>query len=222
MRRKAIKILKNLLDFIWPQFCLGCQREGSLCCGYCLNDILLVEPKAITWPDEDKKYFDACFICCEYQNKLLQKIIKQYKYSYLENLSSVLTNILERQARQLALGKNTIISNVPLHKNKKRQRGFDQTEIIARQLARQLDLQYQPLLKRVRATKTQAQLSKQQRMNNVADVFELLPAGGASAAGHNILLIDDITTTGSTLNQAAKALKNGPYGQIIALAIAKN
>ena len=217
-----MKILKNLFDFIWPQFCLGCNREGSLCCGYCLNDILLVEPKKINWPNSDKHHFDACFVCCEYQNELVQKIIKQYKYSYLENLSAVLVNILEKQARRLALGKNTIISNVSLHKRKYKQRGFDQTELLAKQLAHQLDFTYSPLLKRIKATKTQAKLSKQQRQQNVEGVFEVLDAGAVSGASKTILLIDDITTTGSTLDQAAKALKQANYNRIVCLVIAKN
>jgi len=217
-----MKILKNLFDFIWPQFCLGCNREGSLCCGYCLNDILLVEPKQIIWSDSDEHHFDACFVCCEYQNELVQKIIKQYKYTYLENLSVVLVNILEKQTRRLALSKDTIVSNVPLHKRKHRQRGFDQTELLAKQLAHQLDLGYTPLLKRIRATKTQAKLSKQERQKNVSNVFEVLGAGAARGAGKTVLLIDDITTTGSTLNQAAKALKQANYNKIVCLVIAKN
>ncbi|MBT6691140.1 ComF family protein [Candidatus Parcubacteria bacterium] len=217
------KILNNLFDFIWPQFCLGCNREGSLCCGYCLNDILLVEPKKITWPDSDDHYFDACFVCCEYQNKLVQKIVKQFKYSYLENLSTILVNILEKQARHLALGRNTIITNVPLHPRKQKQRGFDQTEILAKQLARQLNLSYSPLLKRTKATKTQAQLSKIDRQKNVSGVFKALHTASAnSGRGTEILLIDDITTTGSTLNQAAKALKDADYQKITCLVLAKN
>jgi competence protein ComFC len=149
---------------------------------------------------------------------LVQKLIKQYKYSYLENLSTVLVNILEKQSRRLALTKNTIISNVPLHKQKYKQRGFDQTELLAKQLARQLNLNYSPLLTRVKATKTQAKLPKQQRQKNVDGVFEALNTG----TGKTILLIDDITTTGSTLNQAAKALKQANYGKIVCLVLAKN
>lgn len=214
------KLLNNLLDFIWPQFCIGCNREGSVCCAYCLNDILLKERANISWPKENY-CFEQCLVCCDYHNQLVKKIIKQYKYSYLENMSDFLVNILEKQARRICLPKDTIISNVPLHSKKKKQRGFDQTEILAKKLAKKLDLKYIPLLIRTRQTKTQAQLSKSDRQKNVQGVFKASSAGDAGVAG-NILLIDDIATTGSTLNQACLALKNIGYQKITCLVIAKN
>lgn len=218
------KILKNFLDFIWPQFCLGCKTEGALCCGFCLNDILLKENNEINWPDKNNKYFKSCYICCDYQNKLLQKIIKNYKYSYLENMAVILVDILEKQSRRLNLPKNTIISNVPLHKRKKKIRGFDQTELLAKELSNRLELEYSPLLVRKRHTQAQAKLSKEQRQKNISDAF--LANKTASLSNHetasNILLIDDVTTTGSTFNQAAKALSKVGYKNIYCLAIAKN
>jgi len=219
------KILQTLLDFIWPQFCLGCKTEGILCCGYCLNDILLKEIAVIDWPDKKDFYFDACYVCCDYQNKLVQKIIKTYKYSYLENMADLLVDILEKQSRRLYLPPNTIITNVPLHKKKKRIRGFDQTAILAKKLALRLELDYQPLLRRTRYTRAQAGLAKKERQENMADAFTLnktAPLKQIQGAVENILLIDDVTTTGSTLNQAAKALKSAGYKKVYCLAIAKN
>ncbi|PLX25742.1 hypothetical protein C0580_01545 [Candidatus Parcubacteria bacterium] len=218
------KILQNFLDFIWPQFCLGCKTEGALCCGFCLNDILLQENNKISWPDKDKLYFEACYVCCDYHNKLLQKIIKNYKYSYLENMADLLVDILEKQSRRLSLPKNTIISNVPLHKRKRKIRGFDQTEILAKKLAQRLNLKYSPMLVRKRHTKAQARLSKEQRQKNISNAFEINKKDSLknSKSPKKILLLDDVTTTGSTLNQASKALKEAGYKNIFCLAIAKN
>ncbi|MCD4761176.1 hypothetical protein K8R42_04740 [bacterium] len=215
------KLLNNLLGFIWPQFCLGCKKEGGLCCAYCLNDIILEDSSKINWPDKNDFYFDECHVCCHYENRLVQKILKSYKYSYLENLAKLLVNILEKQARRLSLPEQTIITNIPLHKNKLKKRGFDQTEILAKKLAGQLNLKYTPLLKRIRQTKTQAQLSKTERRKNVSRAFKTLGAARQMPGG-TILLIDDITTTGSTLNQAARALKQAGYQKIICLVLAKN
>lgn len=216
-----INILKNLLDFIWPQFCLACHREGSLCCGWCLNDIILEDTTAIIWPDNDQLYFAACYNCCDYQNKLVQQLIKNYKYNYLENLGNLLTDILEKQARRLALDKQTIIVNIPLHKNKKRKRGFDQTEILAKKLAQRLSLNYSPLLLRTRDNKAQAKLDKVARQQNVSDVF-IINKKIIFPEDSSILLIDDVTTTGSTLNQAAKVLKENNFTNITCLVLAKN
>lgn len=214
------KFINYLLDFIWPQFCLGCGKEGSLCCAYCLNDIILEYDFAVSWPDKNDLSFNAGYICCHYQNQLVQKILKTYKYSYLENMSDLLINILERQARRLELPADTIITNVPLHRRKLKERGFDQTKILATGLAKQLGLSYQLLLRRIRYTKTQAQLKKAERQKNVAKVFEAPSAAGG--AGRTILLIDDITTTGATLNEASRALRQAGYSQIICLVLAKN
>jgi len=218
------KVFKNLLDFIWPQFCLACGREGSLACGFCLNDILLEEEQKIVWPDNNHQYFEACYTCCNYQNKLVQKLIKNYKYSYLENLSNIFVDILERQARRLTLPKNTIVVNVPLHKNKKRQRGFDQTELLAHKLAQRLSLTYYPLLTRTRNNTAQAKLDKSNREKNVLDIFAINQKAASRLAGgrHNILLLDDVVTTGSTLNQAAKALSQNSLVDIKCLVLAKN
>lgn len=218
------KVFNDLLDFIWPQFCLNCKREGSLCCGFCLNDILLDDDRAIVWPDGQIQYFDACYNSCDYQNKLVQKLIKHYKYNYLENLANILVDILEKRARLLALDKNTIVVNVPLHKNKKRQRGFDQTEILAKKLAKRLSLDYYPLLIRNKNNPAQAKLDKADRQKNVANIFTINKKVMLTVEKHhtNILLIDDVATTGSTLNEAAKILKDNDFKKVICLVLAKN
>jgi len=216
------RVFNILLDFIWPQFCLSCKKEGSLCCAFCLNDIILDDIEIITWPKQEI-YFDACYTCCNYQDKLVQKLIKNYKYNYLENLANLLTDILERQARRLALNKNTIIVNIPLHKTKKRKRGFDQTEILAKKLAKRLAKEYYPLLLRTKDNKAQAKLDKISREKNVKNIFKVNKKILSKLADNtNILLIDDVTTTGATLNQAAKVLKENKFNNIICLVLAKN
>lgn len=216
------KVFDFVLDFIWPQFCIICGREGYVCCGFCLNDILIEEQNKITWPDQNKFYFNDCYKCCDYKN--IKKLIKKYKYSYLENIAILLIDILEKQTRRLDLKKNTIIVNVPLHKNKKRKRGFDQTELLAKKLAKRLSLPYYPLLIRIKDNKAQAKLDKKAREKNVLDIFAINKKTALRQAqgGSNILLIDDVTTTGSTLNQAAKILRANNYQKITCLVLAKN
>lgn len=219
MKKSDLKNFINfLLDFIWPQFCLGCKTEGRLICGLCLDDILLKENTQITWPDKSDYFFTACHAACDYQNPLVQKLLKNFKYGYLENLADSLVDILERQARRLGLPRDTIITNIALHAKKRKQRGFDQTAVLAKKLARRLNLEYTPLLKRVKYTQTQAKLHKKDRLLNVADAF----AARKNGQNQTILLIDDVTTTGSTLDAAAKALKNARFGSIICLVLAKN
>ncbi len=217
---KFSNFINWLLDFVWPQFCLSCKREGNLCCGYCLNNILLSKPAKIIWPDKKQTSFEACYICCDYHDELVQKLIKNYKYNYLQNIANILVTILEKQSRRLALPRNTIITNTPLHKRKLKQRGFDQTDILAKKLARKLDLTYTPLLKRIKHTKAQAQLDKQARTKNLQNAF--VPNKSPQNKNNTVLLIDDVTTTGATLDAAAQALKTAGFVRIICLVIAKN
>ena len=133
-------------------------------------------------------------------------------------MADVLVTILEKQARRLALPRNTIITNVPLHKRKLKQRGFDQTDILAKKLAKKLDLTYTPLLKRIKHTKAQAQLDKQARSKNLDNAFVAIKQNQKNT----VLLIDDVTTTGATLDAAAQALKTAGIARVICLTIAKN
>lgn len=207
------KVFSTLLDFILPQFCLGCRKEGSLCCPQCLASLELLPLDPLPWADNHFT-FSACYICLDYKNKLVQRLIKAFKYQYLEHISDLLANFLYHQALKLNLPSNTLICNIPLHKSKRKQRGFDQTELLAKKLALKLNLEYSPLLSRIKKTKTQAQLSKEDRQKNMKDVFVL----NKEINYHPILLIDDIATTGSTLNEASKLFKT----KVICLVIAKN
>ncbi len=215
------KIFNFVLDFIWPEFCLGCQRESSLCCEQCLQNLKILPIYSQNWPDLAPPYFQSCYVTADYENKLIQKLIKCYKYDFIEKISDILVTILASQARNLNLPPETIITNVPLHNRKRRERGFDQTKILAEKLAKKLGLTYQPLLKRKKKTKSQAKLTKTERQNNMSGVFTILDAAAASGRGP-ILLLDDVATTGTTLNEASRALKSAGYQKIICLVIAKN
>lgn len=216
-----MKILDNILDFIWPRFCLSCKKEGSLCCKQCQEKIELLDINYQAWPDEKKFIFEKCYVCLDFQQTFAQKLIKTFKYQYIQELSSVLSDILYHQSQRIHLPTNTIISNIPLHLKKKKQRGFDQTEVLAKDLSQKINLPYQTLLKRVKFNKTQAQLNRSERLLNVENIF----ASKQKMYSSNIecvLLIDDIATTGATLNEAAKVLKLAGYPRIIALVLAKN
>ncbi len=207
------KIINNILDYIFPNFCLNCNKEGYILCNTCFESIKLL-------PLENKsqnQYFDNCYICCQYNDPLIAKIIKKYKYNCLKDLNKYLINILYRQAKRINLKPQTIITNIPLHKKKRNLRGFDQTEILAQGLAQKLNLEYKPLLKRIKNTKPQAKLKKEERKRNICNSFLTIN----SSNNKDILLVDDIMTTGETLNQASKVLKEY-NNKIIAIVIAKN
>lgn len=200
-------MIKNILEYIWPQFCLSCKKEGSLLCSSCSKKLI---------SSSKLKKEDNCYICLEYN--LIENIIKEFKYHYLENLSNILIDILYKQAKQLNID---YITNIPLHKKKKKQRGFDQTEVLAKGLSKKLNKPYYPLLKKVKNTKPQAKLNKKERIINLNNSFTKNKDMNISLFNKTILIIDDITTTGTTLKQANKTLKKDNCN-IINLVLAKN
>ena len=105
---------------------------------------------------------------------------------------------------------------VPLHPSRRRRRGFNQ----AADLARHLDVRVVHALRRMRATATQADLPAAQRHRNVRDAFAITPAG-RTIAGETVLLVDDVSTTGATLDACARALKAAGVKEVRALTAAR-
>lgn len=217
------KLWDNILDYIWPQFCLGCEQEGSLLCQNCLNEIQLLPADYQAWPEAKNDFvFSHCYVCLDYHQNLTQNLIKNFKYQYLQILQAPLTKILAKKIEQLNLNKDFIITNVPLHPKKRKKRGFDQTEILAKNLSTKINAPYYPLLKRCKNTKPQAQLERIERLDNLQEAFVAKEIDQNLVQNKTIILIDDVATTGTTLNEAAKALLRLAPKEIIALVLAKN
>ena len=216
------KYLNNFLDYIFPQFCLSCKQEGVIFCDCCLNKLELLPANPKPWLEESF-LFDQCHICLDYHNPVVKKLIKKYKYGYFDNLAETIATIYVKKITSLNLNNNFIICNVPLHIRKKKKRGFDQTELIAKKISVSTQIPYFDLLSRQRFTKAQAELDKEQRQKNMAQAFAInKKINSRELISHPVLLIDDIATTGTTLNEASRALKKAGFQQIICLALAKN
>ncbi|MBU1049547.1 ComF family protein [Candidatus Bipolaricaulota bacterium] len=118
--------------------------------------------------------------------------------------------------RQQELHHFDAVTYVPMTRKDRRARGFNQAEILARVIARQLDLPLKRLLTKSRNTRLQSQLTAAQRKTNLQDAFRLLPFDC-----ERVLLVDDIFTTGSTIEECARTLKRGGAQTVVAAAIAR-
>ncbi len=217
------KLWNNLLDYIWPQFCLGCEQEGSLLCQNCLANIQLLPADYQAWPENKNDFvFSHCHVCLDYHQALTQDLIKNFKYQYLKILQEPLTQILAKKIEQLNLNQDFVITNIPLHNKKRKKRGFDQTEVLAKNLSQKINVPYYALLTRCKNTKPQAQLERTERLNNLKQAFAAKEFDQNLVQNKTIILIDDVATTGTTLNEAAKALWILAPKEIIALVLAKN
>jgi ComF family protein len=115
-----------------------------------------------------------------------------------------------------------LVTAVPLHWRRRWERGFNQAELLAREISRRCGIPFVRTLRRVRPTRAQAGLSNTARRRNVATAFSCRRGvRDGSARGHNVLLIDDVMTTGSTAAACAQALKRAGASRISLLTVAR-
>jgi len=160
--------------------------------------------------------FDAAYCFGAYEGSL-RELIHLYKYGKVKTLARPLSDLL-----MAALPRDErldAIVPVPLHWRRRWQRGFNQSELLAREIARRTGLDVLPVLRRVRATSAQAGLSNRGRRQNVAAAFQC--RHGGRVKGKRLLLIDDVMTTGATAAACAAALGRAGAERIALLAIAR-
>ncbi len=222
------------IDFKQNQYCLNCGEEnkfGEFCSG-CGNNYSL----------------DGVWIAGDYEDEIIASLIKKFKYSLIKDIGGCLGKFLILFLRDL-INRNrigsadlfgglsyrkfeqtaehsdilfnfsqNIIMPVPLHNKRKLWRGFNQAEILARIIADYFGSElFIGKLARIKTSKPQAKLNKLKRRINIKGCFAWQ---GDNLAGRNIVLVDDVATTGSTLNECAKVLKQNGAGKVWGLVVA--
>lgn len=230
--------MPNLLDFIFPKFCVGCGKLGTYFCPQCVKNIIqtdLVCPSCErssiggkTHPLCRKKYgLDGLWSLGVYQDPL-KKAIQKLKYKLILEIATPLVDLMidywAKYSSQFleeikkAGAKNWTIIPVPLHKKRQNFRGFNQSASLGQILSKKIGLDYCEALKRTRFTKQQVGLKGQQRKKNVFNAFSLTSNYHLAS---NILLIDDVWTTGSTLKECCYTLKRAGAKKIWAITLAR-
>ena len=185
---------------IFPKQCVGCSREGSYICDKCRKDI------------------QADGISLRYRG-VVRKLIKEIKYRSTSDMISELVELWSQRVGNIPVDRGSIVTSVPMYKTKQRKRGYNQAELIARQLAKRWGCEYRELLARKRETKPMYGLAEQERSRNVKDAFELLD--NESTHGQMIICVDDIMTTGATLLECVRVLKHGGARGVKSVVIAR-
>lgn len=238
---KKINIIKDfLLDLIFPKICLSCNKEGSYLCEKCLVKIPLVDKLGCpvcgkitlygkTCDDcRRKTYLTGLLYATSYKNPIIREAIKLLKYKYVKELSEALAKIMLRFIKNSGFLVNNftdelssfLIIPVPLHRKKFLSRGFNQSELLAQKLAEELEMEMRTdILIKIKNTRSQTDLKEKERVTNVKDVFAV--KNKKETRGKIILLIDDVTTTGSTLNEAAKVLKKSGSREVWGITLAR-
>lgn len=213
------KLANNILPLFFPKFCLGCGVEGEFVCKKCAKKIKIEE---LCCPACNKVNFAGRF--CKKHRKQVKfdgllfvgrflginkKIIHNFKYEGIKELSSLMAKVMAQVlAQNFRAEEKLVLVPVPLFFAKRLSRGFNQSEILAQKLSQILDLPIANLLLRIKATKSQTHFTKEKRLENVKDAFCLSSLGQKeNLKNKTVVLVDDVYTTGATLNEAAKVLK---------------
>jgi len=236
-------LLNGLTDIVWPKICLSCKNKldksavHDFICDKCWNSIKRNIPpfckscgrrleksniaKNIC-PSCIRKnlYFDAAFSPCVYTG-VLKELIHEFKYKNKDYLGYPLSKLMVRFIKEYNMPIDFVdfIVPVPLHKSKLREREFNQAEVLSTHIAKEFkkNLLSDALL-RTRSTKTQADLEISERILNVKDSFAVSKQDDVRKK--NILLIDDVLTTGATTSEASLALKRAGANIVFVLTLA--
>ena len=192
-------------------FCERCSEpfsgaiDGSFSCSNCADQRL---------------YFKAA-VAAYHARGIVRRLIHEFKYHQRFYLRHVIGDWLLLVLEDPRLGgcHFDLVVPVPLHPAKQRERGFNQAALLAQTLSSRMLVPVRPVLERIRYTKTQTAFDRAERMQNLRDAFRL--RAGADVRGLQVLLVDDVLTTGSTLNECARVLKRAGASVVYAATAAR-
>ena len=233
-------MFNKILDILFPQFCLNCKREGNIVCPDCLGLIEIWEyqycpfcqtPKRVIdrgkCASHQSRKLDGLFSATSYQNNLVKKMLFNFKYEpFLKVLSRPLAFLIishflaSKNEKIFENRENSFLVPVPLSSFRERWRGFNQAELIAKELSlvSEIPVATKNLVKS-RKTEFQAKLKKEQRQENVRGAFSI--KNPEQIRGKTLFLIDDVFTTGATMEECALVLKQGGAKRVWGIAVAR-
>ena len=234
------KIGVGILDTLFPKSCLGCGAPKDYLCTACLARFpRRLRQRCPTCRKHATPRGEVCFACSglhaldgifaasHYRSPLVAKSIHTYKYRFIATLAQPLGTWLANRVSEIDLPLPDLYIPVPLHPRRLRFRGFNQSALLAQTLADTLTPGsalpvLQDSLIRTRATKPQMKTqSREERLGNLKDAFALSAASAISIRGKTIWLVDDIATTGTTLEECARILKAAGAKSVFGIVLAR-
>ncbi|MFC1887475.1 ComF family protein [Candidatus Cloacimonadota bacterium] len=228
-----MKLLRSFLDLLFPPVCFSCSNrlnnsENFLCSG-CENELCWLEnicpvcgnkleDNNCNFCSSNTWYFDMTFSLFAF-NKVVQNLIHDLKYNDMVRVADLFYTYYKKYIEKNELFNSVdFVTPVPIHRVRRRSRGYNQAELLSGRIAEILDVTHLPeLLKRKRYTATQTKLNREDRNKNVASAFYLNQK--TDLTDKTILLVDDVFTTGSTVNSISKLLKENSCGKIFILTL---
>ena len=235
--KKPKLILKSLLDVLLPPACyicgVSCSSKYGLC-EDCLRKIFPIagphcpkcgrrirKDEAICVECTNKiSHVDKSWSCCYYK-EAIKNCVHLFKYNGYMGLIDIFSNIMSDFARKNKISEEIdVIVPVPIFSAKKRERKYNHAEILARSLSRELSI---PIdlknLRKIKWTRSQSEFDRKRRLENVVDTFMAIDKTAFS--GKRVLIVDDVYTTGATVNECAKVLIDAGASKASSLTLAR-
>ncbi len=232
-----MKFFSYLLNLLFPPQCASCKKEGDFLCRNCVYKLKIkrIKIKSISPSKLDFSYLDGVIYGLDFaENPEIQAALHQFKYKFTQDLVSYFGDLVADKVKQLKMVQNREIQliPVPLHKKRLNQRGFNQAELIANSVQERVGdrVQVSHLLKRDRNTAQQAKLNKYERQKNLQSAFslncsqinpKLEDRNSKEDLEPVYFVVDDVCTTGATLDNCAKTLKEAGIGKVYGLVVAR-
>jgi ComF family protein len=240
----ARKIFDGLLNLIYPETCFLCsvpvarQQDCGICdpCWEKAIALKVLPPRCsscgLPFHSFEENSEHLCGDCIQqmppfsgarsfgYYTAELSRIIQELKFRGRQNLSGLLAPLLAGAFFDTWRRDDfDLVVPIPLHPKRKRERRFNQSELLAASLSRLIAVPYKKALLRTRSTLPQVGLTDSQRLENVRKAFRCF--NPPLISNRRILLIDDVMTTGSTVSSAAQALMDAGAGRVSVLTVAR-
>ena len=200
---------REILNIIYPieERCMVCDEEGFIgICPSCKSRI-------------NKAKNEGSILSYGFYGGILKSLILKFKYESNYNVGYLLANFLIEIIRESEIDID-IICYIPMIRKDERKRGFNQCKLIANEIGYNLNIPVSNCIKKVKHTKEQKKLTKEERIKNLIGAFEV--TSNEDIKNKRVLLIDDVMTTGATIDECTKILKKSGVKEIIVLTIAKS
>lgn len=226
------RVMSFVLDLLFPPRCAGCGRVDTMLCRDCQSAFELIQAPICPRCGQPQPAETVCKRCTIVQplyhtarsqylySGPLRRAIHALKYDGRRELSDTLAGMMLELVNSVAADQSVVLCAAPMHTARLRERGFNHAEDLVQSLCRQGGHTALPAdaLMRIRDTPTQVGLDLQARQENVRDAFR---AKAELVHGQSVLLIDDVFTTGSTMDACARALAEGGAVSINAVTLAR-
>ena len=234
-------ILSDVLDYLFPRKCLGCGEEDGYLCRSCSGEIQMLRIQCCPRcrrPQNGGKFcnkrcaenfnFDQLIVCLEYsKSNLISKMVVQFKYRFSEDLVEILGKIMKHGLAAFSHNfrnseDGVLLIPVPLSEERMKFRGFNQSLLLAQYLAKSFnEMKVYDCMVRQDGSEQQAGRTRSERLKNLENRISIKKDWAEKLQGKNVILIDDIATTGTTLNECARALKTAGVNKVCGLVLAR-